>query len=263
MGVRPASAEGEALRLTVCGAPGVRVSVAGVAVTPAGRPVTVTATVPAKPLTADASSVTGVPVVPSRMVWLAGDTASEKSGGGGGAGATERAITAVWARAPERPVTVTVLLAATALDAAVSVMACAAPGVRESVVELAVTPDGSPASVTITGALKPLRGLARTLICAVLPAVMPSVAGVAVKLKSPLDLPHPIKLPRSAPPSRTMTSTTAGLESMGAEFFRSVIREPSPTLPLRVSITVDTRRFRERGSRKNAPFTKVRRLAGC
>jgi hypothetical protein len=54
-------------------------SVAGLAVTPAGNPEIATATVPLKPFAATTRTLTGEPVAPATMVSDAGDTASEKS----------------------------------------------------------------------------------------------------------------------------------------------------------------------------------------
>lgn len=53
----PADAEDAAVNVTFCATPGVRESEAGLAVTPVGRPLTVTATVALKPLVAAASTV--------------------------------------------------------------------------------------------------------------------------------------------------------------------------------------------------------------
>ena len=49
-------------------------------------------------------------------------------------------------------------------DAAVIVTVCAVPGVRVNVAGLAVTPDGSPATVTVTVPVKPFCGAAFTLM---------------------------------------------------------------------------------------------------
>lgn len=77
----PAATVEAALSVTFCAVPGVNVSVAGFAVTPAGNPEIATATVPLKPFTEVARTLTGEPVAPATMVSDAGDTASEKSGG--------------------------------------------------------------------------------------------------------------------------------------------------------------------------------------
>lgn len=80
----PAPALVAAVKATLCAVPGVRFNVAGFAVTPAGRPVIATATVPTNELTAAAVTLTCEPVAPGTIVNDVGDTASEKSGGGGG-----------------------------------------------------------------------------------------------------------------------------------------------------------------------------------
>jgi len=64
----------------VCGVPGARLSVAGVAVTPAGSPETDTETVPLNEFKEFASTEIGAPAPPLVMVADAGVTLSEKSG---------------------------------------------------------------------------------------------------------------------------------------------------------------------------------------
>jgi hypothetical protein len=60
----------------------VRVTDAGFAVTPVGRPVTATATVPVKEFSAFAVRVTVEPVAPAIVVSDVGERVNEKSGGG-------------------------------------------------------------------------------------------------------------------------------------------------------------------------------------
>jgi hypothetical protein len=81
----PAAAVEAVLSVTFCAVPGVNVSVAGFAVTPLGSPVIATVTVPLKPFTAVARTLTGEPVAPAVMVNDVAETVSEKSGGGGAA----------------------------------------------------------------------------------------------------------------------------------------------------------------------------------
>jgi hypothetical protein len=80
----PAAAVKAAVRVTFCAVPGVNVSDAGFAVTPAGNPVIETATVPVKPFNAVARMFTGEPVAPATRVSDAGDTVNEKSAAGTG-----------------------------------------------------------------------------------------------------------------------------------------------------------------------------------
>jgi hypothetical protein len=81
-------------------------------------------------------------------------------------------------------VTVMVALPDAADDAAVIVTVCAVPGVRVNVAGLAVTPDGSPATVTVTVPVKPFCGAAFTLmVWPAPPAVSVTVAGVDVSEK--------------------------------------------------------------------------------
>src|SRR5438477_9685721 len=93
-----------AVSVVLCVTPGVRFSVAGFAVTPAGSPVIATATVPANELTAVAVTFTVAPAAPGTIVADTGDTASVKSGGGA---EMVVAIVAEWLRAPDVPVNVT------------------------------------------------------------------------------------------------------------------------------------------------------------
>src|SRR6202012_3691432 len=60
----PAAALLPAASVTLCGVPGVNVNVAGDAVTPAGRPLRATLTVPVKPFRAVADNCTGFPAAP-------------------------------------------------------------------------------------------------------------------------------------------------------------------------------------------------------
>lgn len=77
-----AAAVGAAVITTLCAAPGVRLRVAGFAVTPEGRSVIATATVPVSELTAAAATLTGKPVEPPTTVKEAGVSVRAKSGGG-------------------------------------------------------------------------------------------------------------------------------------------------------------------------------------
>jgi len=180
----PAVAVEAAVSVTFCAVPGVKESVAGLAVTPVGSPVIVMVTVPVKPMAGTAFTATGWPVPPATIVSFDGEAVTEKSGGGGAVEMVSAAV-AEWLRAPDVPVKVTVELPAVAVEAAVSVTFCAVPGVKESVAGLAVTPVGSPVSETATAPEKPLPGTAFTLIfCPWPPATIVTVAGVAVIEKS-------------------------------------------------------------------------------
>jgi len=81
----PAAAVEAAVSVTFCAVPGVNVSVAGFAVTPAGNPEIATVTVPLKEFNAVARTLTGELVAPTVMDNDVGETVSEKSGGGGAA----------------------------------------------------------------------------------------------------------------------------------------------------------------------------------
>jgi hypothetical protein len=151
-----------AVNVVLCAVPGVKVSVAGLAVTPLGRPVMVTATVLLKELIAVARRLTFKPASPATRVSDAGAAEMEKSAAGAAA-VTVAATAAEWLRVPEVPVRVIVVLLAAALAAAVRVSVCALPGVKVSVAGLAVTPLGRPLMATATVLLKELIAVARTL----------------------------------------------------------------------------------------------------
>ena len=76
----PDAAEDPAVRVTVCAVPGVKVSAAGLAVTPDGSPATATLTVPVKPFCEAAFRVTVWPAPPAVSVTVAGVEVSEKFG---------------------------------------------------------------------------------------------------------------------------------------------------------------------------------------
>jgi hypothetical protein len=172
-----------AVNVVLCAVPGGSESVAGLAVTPLGSPVMATATVLLKELTAVARTLIFEPVSPATKVTDVGEVESEKLG----PDAAEMVVATVaeWLRVPEVPVKVTVALPDAAEDAAVSVTVCGVPGIKVNVAGLAVTPDGSPATVTLTVPVKPFCAAAFTLtVWPIPPAVSVTVAGVDVSKKS-------------------------------------------------------------------------------
>ena len=98
--------------------PGVRVRVAGLAVTPLGRPVMAMVTGAVRPLDGVALTLTAVPAPPAVRLNVAGVRVSVKFGGG----ATVSVSEAACVRLPEVPVKLTVDVAAAALEDAVSVV---------------------------------------------------------------------------------------------------------------------------------------------
>ena len=78
----PATALVEAVKVTLCATPGVRANVAGFAVTPAGKPVIATITVPVNEFSAAAVTFTCKPAAPGVRVNVVGDADNVKSGGG-------------------------------------------------------------------------------------------------------------------------------------------------------------------------------------
>jgi hypothetical protein len=172
-----------AVSVMVCPNPGVRLNVAGFAVTPAGSPVSATFTVPVNKLTAVAITLTRALAPPATSVAVFGASVSVKSGGGA---LTVTATVAAWLKEPDVPVKVNVALPIAAFAAAVTVTFCAVPWIRVSVPGLTDTPVGSPVIATTTGPVRLLIGDALTLIdWAVPPEMSAIVAGVEVKLKSP------------------------------------------------------------------------------
>jgi hypothetical protein len=159
----PAGVVTVALRVVLCATPGARLRVVGFAVTPAGRPVMETVTLPENALTGVAVKLTWEPDAPAVIVSDDGATERVKSGGGGGAMVvvTEE----VCERAPEVPVSVSVALPAAVADAAEMATFWAVPGVRVREAGCAVTPLGKPLIATATMPVKPFVGVALTLIC--------------------------------------------------------------------------------------------------
>jgi hypothetical protein len=80
----PAVAAADAVRVTACGVPGVRVSMDGCAVTPLGSPVIATDTMLAKPFTGTALMLICCPGPPGRRVTVVGVADKEKSATGAG-----------------------------------------------------------------------------------------------------------------------------------------------------------------------------------
>jgi hypothetical protein len=158
----PAWALLPAVRVTLCGVPGVSVNVAGFAVTPAGKPLTATLTVALKPSSAVADNCTGCPAAPIVRLRDAGLTANEKSACAGGGATTLTANVAVCVSAPEVPVSVTVPDSAAVPAAAARLSVAAFPGVSVSDAGWAVTPGGSPERATDTLPENPLTAVANT-----------------------------------------------------------------------------------------------------
>jgi hypothetical protein len=171
-------------KLTDCGAPGVRAKVAGVAVTPVGRPLVVTWMAPENPLSAVAKTETVWAAPPAVTVTVVPVTVSEKSGVATGA-CTVRVTGAVWVRLAAVPENCTVAVLAVAVAVAEKLTVCGVPGVRVKVAGVAVTPAGIPLAVTWIVPENPFRAAAETeTVCAVPPAVTVMLVPVAVSEKS-------------------------------------------------------------------------------
>lgn len=120
------------------------------------------------------------PEWPAVMVRDVGEAEREKSG----AGATVRLRVVEWVSVSEVAVTVMVEEPGAAEDEAVKVTLCGVPGVRVSDEGLAVTPDGRPEKVTVTGLLNPFCAVDENWIAVpVWPGVRLRDVGDAEKLK--------------------------------------------------------------------------------
>jgi hypothetical protein len=171
-----------AVKVMVCGVPGVTVGEEGVAVTPVGRPVMATATPDVKPLIAVTESVVETPVAPPVMLSVVGLRAREKSCG---AAATLSVKVVVCERVPLVALKVSVVEEAGAVAAAESVMAWGIPGETVKEEGAAVTPVGRPARTTAADPVKPGSAMAVTMTCwDAAPAVRERVDGVAEIEKS-------------------------------------------------------------------------------
>jgi hypothetical protein len=89
---------------------------------------------------------------------------------------TVRFTIAVWLKAPEVPVTVTVLVPVVAVLLAASVKVLPA--------NAAVTPLGTPDAVKVTALLKPLEGVVVMVLEPLAPCVIATLLGEAERLKS-------------------------------------------------------------------------------
>lgn len=161
----PACALLAAVSVKLCGVPGVSEADAGLAVTPAGNPLTATLAVPVKPFTAVAVTWTGCPVPPMVRPRDWGLRASEKSACAGGGAVTVMASETVCVSVPEVPVKVAVADPAAVPAGAYTlrtVIAGADPGPGVSVTDdgCTFTPVGKPEKATCTLEEKPLTGVA-------------------------------------------------------------------------------------------------------
>ena len=131
----------------VAAVPGVSVSDDGCAVTPAGKPPSVTCTLDENPFWAAATTET-IPAVPSFVkVKVPGVALSEKSAGAAWM-ESEACVLTLWPM--ELAVNVTIAVAAAAEDAAANINGKATPGVSESEAGESVTPPGNPDTATVT-----------------------------------------------------------------------------------------------------------------
>jgi hypothetical protein len=183
----PLTALAFAVKVTFCGVPGVRVSVDGAAVTPAGKPrPTAMFTLPLKPFTAIAVTAIGSPFAPAVSDRVVGAATRIKSGEGGGGSATVKSRTTVCVTVPAVPMKLPMKaiapMLAGAFATAVRVMFCGVPGVRARVDGVAVTPAGKPRlSETFTVPLKPFKAVAVTATGS------PFAPAVSVKLDGAID----------------------------------------------------------------------------
>jgi hypothetical protein len=147
-----------------------------VAVIPVGMPDAVSATVPVKPFNAF-TVMFAIPLNPGPTLKAAGVGDSVKVGGG----VTVTAMVALPVSAPEVPVTITWVVVAAAVVAAVKVRVLVVLVVGE--LNTAVTPAGKPVTARLTVPVKPLCGFAVRVLLPLLPARMEKAVGVAVRVK--------------------------------------------------------------------------------
>ncbi len=180
----PTAAEAAAVKLTLCGVPGVTVMLEGDIVTPAGNPLTATLTVPEKPFRAVAVKVTGWALPPAVRLRLVTFAEKEKSGGLGLLFVVRENDTE-WLSAPEVAVHITVVVPATAEAAAVKLTLCGVPGVIAMLEGDIVTPAGNPLTATLTVPEKPFREVTvKVTGCALPPAVRFRLVTLAENEKS-------------------------------------------------------------------------------
>ena len=179
VGVLPAAA----VSAIVCGAELLTLAKDGLAVTPAGRPESETATVPVKPFTGATVRVTGT-LPPPAIRELPGCVVLRVKVG---CGVTVSATLAFWVTVPPVATTATVALPAATDPAAVNVkVACEPPDVSVKEAGDTVTPAGRFPSVTPTGVLKLPVNAAETVTWALAPPCTLSAEGVTASAKLPV-----------------------------------------------------------------------------
>jgi hypothetical protein len=163
---------------------------ANAAVTPLGNPDALKVTLPLKP-PVGLTVIVLVPLLPCVIVTEVGDAERVKFGGA----FTVRLRVVVCVKLPDTPVMVTVTVPVAAVPLAVNV------SVLVEVVgfgtNAAVTPLGKPDALKVTLPLKPFTGTTVIVLVPLLPCVMVTLFGEAVRLKSGVTPPQPgnLKLP--------------------------------------------------------------------
>lgn len=206
-----------AVIVVVCETPGCRDNIAGEAVTPAGKPLKPTFTVPENPLLADAVTETDCPLPPAVSESVDGWTVNAKSGGVG----TEilNARFCEWTSIPDVPVIDNVAFPAAAVAVALKVNDCGVPAIRLNDAGLALTPFGSPEMETFTAPANPFCAVTETETLAEVPgcivtlevlSAMVKSAGAAGELLFPLLPPQPVNSRKQNIPSRMRQSTRTG-----------------------------------------------------
>jgi len=153
-----------------------------VLVTPAGAPLTLSATAPLKPFRAPTLTVE-LPLLPVFTVSEVGLADTEKSGGGG-TGFTCTGTVSGWLRVPLVPVMVTVY-EPTAVELVVVTFKVAEPGAfTELELNVAVTPAGATLTLSATLPLKPLSTPTFNVELVLLPTITDSEFGLAARVKS-------------------------------------------------------------------------------
>jgi hypothetical protein len=171
-------------------------------VTPPGKPLALTATLPVNP-PVRAIVIVPEPLAPRLTVKLVGLAESEKSGA-----LTTSPIEVMRDNPPPVPVTVIVADPVVALADAVSVRVELAPVVDDGL-KLAVTPPGNPLALNATLLLKPLRRVMFIVLVPLAPRLIVTLDGLAASEKSaapepgsPQMIPLPLVLTKTRPKTR-------------------------------------------------------------
>jgi hypothetical protein len=210
-GVVVLGAVGDAVSVIVCGVPGCRETVDGLAVTPEGSPLIAILMLPLKLFNGELFSVTCElePAVRVRVVGVAVNVKSWLLPAGGGVGVVAVIVTdtvALALRSPEVPTTTTCVVPTVAEEEAAKVKVDAVPVVTVMLPGVTVTPVGRPRGEMKTEPLKLSELVAVTVKLRLSPwAKVREESAVMVKVPA-LVAPHPPKKERRGRHSQNISS---------------------------------------------------------